>query len=78
VEAGLEGLPAGVVGERLVLLSPTLSFHLAIAAHARGLRQQCWLRSVTTLLSKSYERIGFMENQSLKSPNGHNWMTVRD
>jgi ArsR family transcriptional regulator, arsenate/arsenite/antimonite-responsive transcriptional repressor len=28
VEAGPEGLPAGVVGERLGLPSPTLSFHL--------------------------------------------------
>ena len=28
MEAGPEGLPAGVVGERLGLPSPTLSFHL--------------------------------------------------
>jgi ArsR family transcriptional regulator, arsenate/arsenite/antimonite-responsive transcriptional repressor len=28
VQAGPEGLPAGVVGERLGLPSPTLSFHL--------------------------------------------------
>jgi ArsR family transcriptional regulator len=29
VEAGLAGLPAGLIGERLGLPGPTLSFHLA-------------------------------------------------
>ncbi len=34
VQAGAEGLPAGRIGERLGLPSPTLSFHLAQLKHA--------------------------------------------
>jgi ArsR family transcriptional regulator, arsenate/arsenite/antimonite-responsive transcriptional repressor len=34
VQAGPDGLPAGQVGERLDLPSPTLSFHLAQLKHA--------------------------------------------
>lgn len=34
VQAGEEGLPAGQIGERLGLPSPTLSFHLAQLKHA--------------------------------------------
>lgn len=34
VQAGMQGLPAGKVAERLKLASPTLSFHLAQLRHA--------------------------------------------
>jgi ArsR family transcriptional regulator, arsenate/arsenite/antimonite-responsive transcriptional repressor len=34
VQAGPDGLPAGQIGERLDLPSPTLSFHLAQLKHA--------------------------------------------
>jgi len=34
VQAGADGLPAGQIGERLDLPSPTLSFHLAQLKHA--------------------------------------------
>ncbi|MFI4998883.1 MAG: ArsR/SmtB family transcription factor [Reyranellales bacterium] len=34
VQAGVEGLPAGQIAERLKLASPTLSFHLAQLKHA--------------------------------------------
>ena len=34
VEAGAEGMPAGVIGERLGLPSATLSFHLNQLKHA--------------------------------------------
>jgi len=34
VQAGPEGLPAGVIGERLDIPPPTLSFHLAHLARA--------------------------------------------
>jgi ArsR family transcriptional regulator, arsenate/arsenite/antimonite-responsive transcriptional repressor len=34
VQAGPNGLPAGQIGERLDLASPTLSFHLAQLKHA--------------------------------------------
>ena len=34
VQAGVEGLPAGQIGEQLDLPSPTLSFHLAQLKHA--------------------------------------------
>ena len=34
VQAGPQGLPAGQIGERLDLPSPTLSFHLAQLKHA--------------------------------------------
>ncbi|MGE0726132.1 MAG: ArsR/SmtB family transcription factor, partial [Alphaproteobacteria bacterium] len=34
VQAGADGLPAGRIGERLGLPSPTLSFHLAQLRHA--------------------------------------------
>jgi ArsR family transcriptional regulator len=34
VQAGLEGLPPGVIAERLALAPPTLSFHLAQLKHA--------------------------------------------
>src|SRR5579864_8778470 len=34
VQAGPDGLPAGQIGERLDLASPTLSFHLAQLKHA--------------------------------------------
>jgi len=34
VQAGAGGLPAGQIGERLELASPTLSFHLAQLKHA--------------------------------------------
>jgi DNA-binding transcriptional ArsR family regulator len=35
VEAGAEGMPAGVIGERLGLPSATLSFHLNQLKHAQ-------------------------------------------
>jgi ArsR family transcriptional regulator len=34
VQAGVDGLPAGEIGERLDIPSPTLSFHLAQLKHA--------------------------------------------
>ena len=34
VQAGLEGLPPGQIAERLKLVPPTLSFHLAQLKHA--------------------------------------------
>ena len=34
VQAGVEGMPAGQIAERLKLASPTLSFHLAQMRHA--------------------------------------------
>src|SRR5579863_5190840 len=34
VQAGPDGLPAGQIGERMDLASPTLSFHLAQLRHA--------------------------------------------
>jgi len=34
VQAGVGGLPAGEIGERLDIASPTLSFHLAQLKHA--------------------------------------------
>ena len=40
VEAGPDGLPAGVIGERLDLPPATLSFHLAHLARAGLLKQQ--------------------------------------
>jgi DNA-binding transcriptional ArsR family regulator len=40
VEAGPEGLAAGLIGERLDLPPPTLSFHLAHLARAGLLKQQ--------------------------------------
>jgi DNA-binding transcriptional ArsR family regulator len=40
VEAGPDGLPAGLIGERLDLPPATLSFHLAHLARAGLLRQQ--------------------------------------
>ena len=35
VEAGPDGLPAGVIGEKLKIPPATLSFHLANLAHAK-------------------------------------------
>lgn len=34
VQAGVDGMPAGQIAERLMLASPTLSFHLAQMRHA--------------------------------------------
>ena len=34
VKAGPEGLPAGVIGQKLGLAAPTLSFHLKELSHA--------------------------------------------
>ena len=34
VQAGEEGLPAGVIGEKLGMVSSSMSFHLAALAHA--------------------------------------------
>lgn len=34
VQAGPEGLPPGVIGERLEIPAPTLSFHLKALSHA--------------------------------------------
>ncbi len=40
VETGPDGLPAGVIGERLELAPATLSFHLAHLSRAGLLKQQ--------------------------------------
>jgi ArsR family transcriptional regulator len=46
VQAGPEGLPAGRIGERLRLPSPTLSFHLAQLKHAELITARRASRSI--------------------------------
>jgi ArsR family transcriptional regulator, arsenate/arsenite/antimonite-responsive transcriptional repressor len=46
VQAGEDGLPAGRIGERLDLASPTLSFHLAQLKHAGLVTQRRDGRSI--------------------------------
>lgn len=52
VQAGEEGLPAGVIAERLGIASSSMSFHLAALAHAGLVNQQ--RRSRLVIYSANY------------------------
>ena len=55
VQAGPDGLPAGQIGERLDLASPTLSFHLAQLKHAGLVTHRRDGRSI--IYAAGYERM---------------------
>ena len=56
VQAGPEGLPAGKIGDRLGLPSPTMSFHLNQLSGAGLVRSRRESRSV--IYSANYDEMG--------------------